>query len=108
MSGYTFRRSDQVKTLASKSVMQYGEDKIQFNPLLLFDRLVKVSSDLKSDMKNELTPYSSALFDECGMMHRGSESTILKYDVFAPNKLSIQAINIRYIIDGGSLLQKLQ
>ena len=62
VSGYTFRKADQVKTLASKSVIQCGEDKVQVNPLLLFDRLAKMSSDLKSDMKHELTPHPSALF----------------------------------------------
>ena len=108
VSGYTFKRTDQVKTLASKSVIQYGEDKIQVNPLHLFNRLVKISSDLKSDMKCEVTPHPSALFDDCGMMRRGSKSTILKDYLFTPNKPSVPDINICHVIDGGSLVQRLQ
>lgn len=69
---------------------------------------MEVFSDLKSGMKHELTPHPSTLFHDCGMMRRGNKLTILKGDVFAPNKLSIPATNIRYIIDGGSLLQWLQ
>ena len=47
-------------------------------------------------------------FDDCGMMCRGTKSTILKDDLFAPNKHSIPATNICHVIDGGSLLQRLQ
>ena len=107
-SGYTFREADQVKALAAKSIIQCGEDKVQVNPLLLFDRLVKVSSDMKSDMTHELTTQPSALFDACGMMQRGTKSTILKDDLLAPNKPSVADTNICQVTGGGSLLQRLQ
>ena len=63
---------------------------------------------MKSDMKHELTPHPSALLDDCGMMRRGTKSTILKDDLFVPNKPAIPTTNIRHVIDRGSLLQRLQ
>ena len=57
-----------MKQLASKSVMQYGEDKVQVNQPHLFNRLVKISPDIVSDSKHELILHPSALFHDCGMM----------------------------------------
>ena len=62
-----------MKTLASKSVMQYGENKVQVNQPHLFDRLVKISPDFMSDMKHELPLHPFALFDDCGMVCMGSK-----------------------------------
>ena len=101
------KKADQIKTSASISVIRCGDDKLEVNPLLLFDRLVKVSTDLRSDIKYELTPQPSALFDDCGKMRKGTKSSILKDDLLAPNKQSIPAANICHLINGGLLLQKL-
>lgn len=78
------------------------------NPLLLFDRLVKASNDLTADTVYEFTPHPAALFDECGMMRRGTKSSILKDDLFKLEKVSVPANNICHIIDGGSLLHRVQ
>ena len=66
LSEFKFIKADQIKTSASISVIRCGDDKLEVNPLLLFDRLVKVSTDLRSDIKYELTPQPSALFDGVG------------------------------------------
>ena len=67
-----------MKKLPSKSVMQYGEDKVQVNQPHLFDRLVKISPDFMSDMKHELPLHPSALLDNCGMMCMGSKQQYCK------------------------------
>lgn len=108
VSEYTFRRVDQVKTLAAKSIIKCGDEIVQVNPLLLFDRLVKASNDLTADMVYEFTPHPAALFDECGMMRRGTKSSILNDDLFKVEKVSVPANNICHVIDGGSLLYRVQ
>ena len=53
-----------------------------------------MSTDLRSDVIYELTPNPPTLFDDCGIMHMSTKSSILNEDLIVPNKLPIPAIEI--------------
>ena len=64
---YTFKRSDQVTTLQSKSSVRVDGQPIHIDPELLFQRLIVASNaidDRKASFRFESCSYTSALFDD--------------------------------------------
>lgn len=65
---YSFRRKDQVVTMASKAAVKFDDGKIQVDPQLLFQRLSIIATggrfdNHKSLFKYEMCSYPHALFD---------------------------------------------
>ncbi len=63
---YTFKKKDQVITVATNSSVNTGGDEIQIDQHLLLQRLIttaKTSGDLELAFKYELCSYPSALFE---------------------------------------------
>ena len=109
---YTFRKKDEVTTLASSTYITVEGERLEIDPKQLFQRLVvagKETIDTQILFTYELSSYPSSLFD----------SSLL---VRLPDKASLQAASIKkvllcvisqypddvmYVLDGGALLQKL-
>ena len=70
---YTLQKNNQIVTLGlNSSSVKIDKDKIQIDPLLLFQRLTTVmqsSDDLELAFKHELCSYPPALFDSSLLLH---------------------------------------
>ena len=109
---YTFQKKNQAVTLGLKlfSIKTDG-DRIQIDPLLLFQRLTTImqsSDDLKLAFKHELCNYPPALFDSSLLFHETDKPAladaiwkICESDVPA----DIPDDGIQQVPDGGALLQ---
>ena len=109
---YTFRKKDQVTTLASSTYITVEGARLEIDPKQLFQRLVaagKETVDTQILFTYELSSYPTSLFDSSLLMR-------------LPDKASLQAALIKkvplcvicqypydvvYVLDGGALLQKL-
>ena len=105
MSEYTFKRSDQVMTLQSKSSVRVYGQPIHVDPELLFQRLIAASNaidDRKALFRFELCSYPSALFDD-KLMPRAPQKAVLANAIWTRLPpgirnilLSPMASNIKY------------
>ena len=77
---YTFQKKNQVVTLGLKSSsVKIDGDRIQIDPLLLFQRLTTViqsSDDLELAFKHELCSYPPALFDSSLLLHEADKPAL--------------------------------
>ena len=68
---YTFKKADQVRTMAKKSCVHIGSDTVEIDPQLLFQRLVTAglnSGELQEVFHYELCSYPAALSDSPTVM----------------------------------------
>ena len=72
---YTFKRSDQVTAIQSKSSEDVDGQSIHVDPELLFQSLIAID-DRKASFCFELCSYPSALFDET-LMPRAPQKAVL-------------------------------
>ena len=109
---YTFQKKNQAVTLGLKpSSVKIDGDRIQIDPLLLFQRLTTVmqsSYDLESAFKHELCSYPSALFDSSLLLREADKPALADAiwktcECEAPVDTSED--KIQYVLDGGALLQ---
>ena len=108
------KRKSCVKTLATviKSV-SVRNDLISVNPNQLLHRMVctlNTDAQLKELFKYELCAYPPSLFNESGMMRKGTKSSVVDVlvgKVTEPTtEVSAPQIGVRYVIDGGHLLHR--
>ncbi len=111
---YTFKKRNQAVTLGLKSSsVKINGDRIQIDPLLLFQRLTTViqsSDDLESAFKHELCSYPSALFDSSLLLREADKPALADAiwkacECEAPADISEDGIE--YVLDGGALLQRI-
>ena len=69
---YSFKRSAQAVTMASKSTVKIADDQVQVDPQLLFQRLIIAcdNSQLEELFQYELCTYPRALFDSPFMLRQ--------------------------------------
>ncbi len=111
---YTFKKRNQAVTLGLKSSsVKINGDRIQIDPLLLFQRLTTViqsSDDLESAFKHELCSYPSALFDSSLLLREADKPALAgaiwkACECEAPPDISEDGI--QYVLDGEALLQRI-
>lgn len=106
------KRKLAVKSLASVTrSMTIHNNTVCVNPNTLLHRMVcTVRSDerLKEIFKFELCAYPPSLFDESGLIRKGSKSSMVTVLVPKSNESSINTDSdkVSYIIDGGHLLHR--
>ena len=111
---YTFQKKNQVVTLGlNSSSVKIDGDRIQIDPLLLFQRLTTVmqsSDDLELAFKHELCSYPPALFDSSLLLHE-TDKPALADAIWKICESGVSADipddGIQYILDGGALLQRI-
>ncbi|KAK3705553.1 hypothetical protein QZH41_000251 [Actinostola sp. cb2023] len=111
-SEYTFKRSAQVTTLASKSAVRIGNDHVQIDPQLLFQRLILAcnsSDDLEALFRYELCSYPTALFDSSLMLRQPQKPVLVDAisSKLTPDATTGPAGDAQYVLDGGSLLHRI-
>ena len=101
---YTFKRSDQVTTIQSKSSEDVDGQSIHVDPELLFQSLIAID-DRKALFRFELCSYPSALFDKT-LMPRAPQKAVLPNAVWTrlPPDIAGLTGEVQHVLDGEALL----
>ena len=101
---YTFKCSDQVTTIQSKSSVDVDGQAIHVDPELLFQSLIAID-DRKALFRFELCSYPSALFDET-LMPRAPQKAVLANAVWTrlPPDIAGLTGEVQHVLDGEALL----
>lgn len=108
----TFKKSNQAVTMATKTGVTIGQEMVQVDPQLLFQRLVQVAGNdtnrLEEMFYYELANVPASLFDSTGFPREANKHTLAGFLWSAVNETaSLPRENVKYILDGGSLLHRL-
>ena len=111
---HSFKRTDQVATMASKNLVKIDEDVVYVDPQLLFQRLVSAVDNIhenKSEVfKYELSSYPSSLFESLTFLRQANKS-LLADEIWKSVSVDTPGLaasdNLQYVLDGGALLQKI-
>ena len=108
---YTFKRSDQVTTLQSKSSVRVDGQPIHVDPELLFQHLIVASNDIddrKALFRFELCSYQSVLFDDT-LMPRARQKAVLANGIWTrlPPDIAGPTGEVQHVLDGGALLHRI-
>ena len=110
---YSFRKKDMAITMKTKASLDLGDVTIQVDPQLFFQRLIIFiqHDDIKEAFSYELCTRPSSLFDRHGLMNEADKSELVHALAELPHVedciFSSMPINTQYVIDGGSLLQRI-
>ena len=108
---YMFKRSDQMTTLQSKSLVRVDGQPIHVDPELLLQYII-VSSNAMEDRKAlfrfELCSYPSALFDDT-FTPRAPPKAVLPNAIWTclPPDIAGPTGEVQYVLDGGALLHRI-
>ena len=109
---YSFKRSKQIIPMNMRNHIKDGEDHIQIDPQLLFQRLATaangMSEDLAAVLSHELSSMPPSLFDSNGLMREAQKSSLGEHiwnlgDCEANLRPSG---DVKHVIDGGCLLHR--
>ena len=107
-------RRSRVVTLASRADLSIDNDVVVVSPQLLFQRLVTVAQTrTPQEIQNiigkyELATFPASLFDGSGMPLSSQKSQLARYiRTFASEAVAMTPNDARYVVDGGSLLHKI-
>ena len=110
---YSFKRRQQALTMASKSHIKVGDQHLQVDPQLLFQRLIIASRSVDNKEEAftyELCSYPPALFDKNQMLREPQKSVLadaLWAKVPALSDTTEPTGDIQYVLDGGALLHRI-
>lgn len=111
---HTFRKKDQVVTLASKTAIKLKNDEVQVNPQLMFQRLCVVVSAGRYEnpaqfFAYEMSSYPTSLFDQ-SLLPRKANKPVLSQAIWSlienSQKDTSISDNVHYVLDGGALLHR--
>lgn len=110
--GFSFKKSCQIVPLGTKTDTA-NDMEINIDPQLMFQRLITAAKDLTEDpaeiFKYELSGVPSSLFDNNGLPRLASKS-LMSEAIWGNGQCGAEEIpdnNLHYIVDGGSLLQRI-
>lgn len=109
---YTFKKADQVVTLASHSTVKVKGESVRVDPQLIFQRLVTIGEhsddDLMSLFKYELCSYPPALFDASSLPLQANKAALADALWKAiEEEQRLPTGDVQYVLDGGALLHRL-
>jgi len=110
---YIFKKTNTAVTQGTKSSISVDRDVVNVDPLLMFQRLVTVVKDSEDvELQNlftyELCTYPPSLFDSEGVLREAAKATLadaMWKHIDEPPKFVPDGCT--YILDGGSLLQRI-
>ena len=107
---YSFKRSAQAVTMASKSSVKIDNDQVQVDPQLLFQRLIIAcdNSHLEALFQYELCTYPTALFDSPFTLRQPQKPALADalWTRLTPEAKTQPEGNVQYVLDGGALLHR--
>ena len=114
VTDYTFKKKDIIVTMKARSTVQIDDEIMPVDPLLLFQRLITTVRGLGSDLDletaftYELCTFPPALVDTDGLL-RGTNKPQIADSIWSSigPDVSLQLpSDVKYVLDGGSLLHK--
>ena len=108
---FTFKKKDQAVAQSTKSTVKMQGESIQVDPQLLFQRLVAAARGMFEDpsviFQYELCSYPSAIF-ESSVLLRAAKKASLGEAMWNLGECGFDGTlgNVKYVLDGGSLLQR--
>ncbi|XP_068675446.1 uncharacterized protein [Montipora foliosa] len=107
---YSFKRSAQAVTMASKSSVKIADDQVQVDPQLLFQRLIIAcdNSQLEELFQYELCTYPTALFDSPFMLRQPQKPALADalWAKLTPEAKTQPEGKVQHVLDGGALLHR--
>ena len=108
---YSFSRCAQAITMASKSSLTIGNESVQVDPQLLFQRLILAcnsAEELTSVFQYELASYPTALFESPLMMNPAQKPGLADaiWSTLSPGAKTGPTTQVHYVLDGGALLHR--
>ena len=110
----SFRRKDQVVTLACQTAVRLSDGNIQVDPQFLFQRLSFVATEGQYDnpqlfFKVEMCSYPPALFD-CSLLSRKANKPLLADTIWTRMKneqTTKSTEKVHYALDDGAFLHRI-
>ena len=108
---FIFKKKDQAVAQSTKSTVKIQGESIQVDPQLLFQRLVAAARGMFEDpsviFEYELCSFPSAIF-ESSVLLRAANKASLGEAIWNLGECGFDGTlgNVKYVIDGGSLLQR--
>ena len=107
---YSFKRSAEAVTMASKSSVKITDDQVQVDPQLLFHRLIIAcdNSQIEELFQYELCTYPTALFDSPFMLRQSQKPALADalWSKLTPEAKTQPEGNVQHVLDGGALLHR--
>ena len=108
---YSFSRCALAITMASKSSLTIGNESVQVDPQLLFQRLILAcnsAEELTSVFQYELASYPTALFESPLMMNPAQKPGLADaiWSTLSPDAKTGPTTQVHYVLDGGALLHR--
>lgn len=112
---FSIKRSSKVKTLGTSSLLKMPLPNTTIDSALLFQRAFVMASsseiDLKDILHHELSAYPTSLFESPSLLRHAEKSQLLKVfpsvNVNENSATEKNKIHGQYILDGGSLIHRL-
>lgn len=105
-----FKRKDQAMTFSSKASVKIGDDTVQIDPFLLFQRLVIIGSQenyLANVLCHELCSFPPALLESKDMLLEADKPIVAAAIWSTVPTKDPPEHNFRYVLDGGALVQRI-
>ncbi|KAJ8043143.1 hypothetical protein HOLleu_10106 [Holothuria leucospilota] len=109
----SFRRSEQAVTMNAKMAVKVDGDSFEVDPQLLFQQLL-IASDAMYDDKSEIFRFElcsqpSSLFDSSGLMRQANKALLADamWNLGDCSTEELPSGFVQYVLDGGSLIQRL-
>lgn len=107
---HSFKRKDHVVTMVLKTAVKEGDNIIEIDPDLLFQRLASVAAkepdSLNKALTFELSPQPPALFDKNLFMREAQKAQLADTLASWVTQCDLPS-NVHYILDGGALLHRI-
>lgn len=110
----SFKRSMQIKTLNEKTKVKSQGENLNVSSQLLFQRLITaakhVTNDVSTIFSHELSNFPSSMFDSSGAMREPQKANLA--DALwtlgdCSSEYQTSTTDVRYVLDGGSLLHRI-
>ena len=109
---FVFKRESQAITLDAKKHPKETDGDIHVGPQLLFQRLIAIKSHATEDTSKlfsyELCSVPASLFETNGSLRKANKPVLASnIRKMVDTEIEIQLQPVRYVLDGGSLLQRI-
>lgn len=108
INDHSFRKKDQVETLASNTAVRFSEGSIQVDPPLLFQRLIVVATGGRYEnpqafFKFAMCSYPPALFDSSVLPRQANKPALADaiWTITKNSQTGGPIGNVHFVLDGG-------
>ena len=111
ISSYSFKRKEQAVNMTSKNSVKVGDEDVQIDPVLMFQRLASFASKFPDKLEEafgyELCNYATSLFDSAIFLKQPQKSQFSDaiWAIANPSPISLPT-DAHFVLDGGALIHR--